>query len=294
MKNLLVRSLFLVCGLLFTAIFATGQESGNKQTVKLKVIKGDKTVVDTVITKAGKVDQEEIDRIIKTGDGKEVRVMVREEGGEKFVEIVSDSVVKVIMDTVGGKKVKHAIVTLADPDMKGTVVYAGKGDHGMVTVMAGTNGNKTVRIQKVMTCEKDSCMGKKCCMKAEGKEGLIKIDEGVAVVEPLGGKVEDRIIIREGIPITDISSFEKENEVNGIHLENLGEGSFRLGYRSEDLKPIKIEVFDGEGNRLFDQKVKNFLGKYVKDIYLMENDPGFYLVRVRQGDKEEIGEFQFK
>jgi hypothetical protein len=112
-------------------------------------------------------------------------------------------------------------------------------------------------------------------------------------LEPLSGETENQIIVREGIPLP-LTWMEKEHDGNGIQLKNLGEGSFRLSYRSEDLKPIRIEVFDGEGNRLFSQKVRNFLGKYVKDIYLAENDPGFYVIRVRQGSKEEIGEFQIK
>ena len=86
----------------------------------------------------------------------------------------------------------------------------------------------------------------------------------------------------------------KKKEGNQISLDAKGNGDYRLEFVSDELEPIKVEVFDGEGNKLFKKKVKNFYGRFLKDLNLQGNDSGLFTVRVLQGEKEIIGEFEFK
>jgi outer membrane lipoprotein-sorting protein len=95
--------------------------------------------------------------------------------------------------------------------------------------------------------------------------------------------------------LDDLAFVTKPMRKSGaIQMENVGDGEYRITYQSEDHQPIKIEVVNGEGQRLFKQRVKNFFGTYKKDVRLDESEPRFYSVKVSQGDKEVIGEFQFR
>lgn len=88
------------------------------------------------------------------------------------------------------------------------------------------------------------------------------------------------------------SKYHKEKDK--IKLKSIGYGVYRLEFNSEELDPILIEVFNSEGKRLFKKKVKNFYGRFIKEIELEDNEISFFSVIVVQGDKEIIGEFEFK
>ena len=79
-----------------------------------------------------------------------------------------------------------------------------------------------------------------------------------------------------------------------IQLKPIGDEKYRLEFNSEELDPILIEVYNIEGKRLFKKKVKNFYGRFVKEIELEDNGIGVLTVKVEQGEKKIIGEFEYK
>ena len=120
-------------------------------------------------------------------------------------------------------------------------------------------------------------------LKKKGKDGLVWTTDENKLIEI------DEIDRHK----KDMMFFSKEKKEH-ISLELREDGLYRLGFDSDDLEPIQVEVFDSEGNRLFKKKVKNFYGRFLKDVDLGNNETGLFTVRVLQGEKEIIGEFEYK
>ena len=59
------------------------------------------------------------------------------------------------------------------------------------------------------------------------------------------------------------------------------------------MDPIVVEVFNSTGDRLYKKKVKNYYGRFLQEIELEDNESTFFTVKVTQGEKEIIGEFEF-
>ena len=151
MKTIALRTGLLFFSLVLAALMAYGQEAGAKKVVKIKVIKDDNTVLDTMIIETGKAGKEDISRIIKTAGGQEVYVMVTNKGDDKAIELMADSLVKVVVDANEGTKTKHGIVILDDAKRKGEITAVGTRDHGVVTVMSGKDGEKIIKVRKIPT-----------------------------------------------------------------------------------------------------------------------------------------------
>lgn len=79
-----------------------------------------------------------------------------------------------------------------------------------------------------------------------------------------------------------------------ISLDKMSDENYKLEINSDELEPIVIEVFNSEGKRLFKKRVKNFYGRFLQNVELEDNESTFFTVKVTQGDKEIISEFEFK
>jgi len=143
--------------------------------------------------------------------------------------------------------------------------------------------------EKVITIESD---GENSWTTKEGNVFINKKD-GKDLWHVKEGDVSSHVTVVDGIEGNNFMFYSKEKKSH-IKLDSKGSGLYRLAFESDELEPIQLEVFDGEGNRLFKKKVKNFYGRFLKDIQLGHNETGLYTVRVLQAEKEIIGEFEYK
>jgi len=93
----------------------------------------------------------------------------------------------------------------------------------------------------------------------------------------------------------DFSFFEKapKSAKKAITLDKVEGGLYELELNTDNLEPILVEVFNSTGDRLYKKKVKNYYGRFLQIIELEGNESAFYTVKVTQGEKEIIGEFEF-
>ncbi len=129
---------------------------------------------------------------------------------------------------------------------------------------------------------------------AKGDVKVIKKKDDLAfwVDESEGDVVVD--VIKKGEGDNEFFFATAAKTKGQIQLQAKADGMYRLEFNSDELDPIAVAVFDGEGKRLYKKKVRNFYGRFLTEIPLEYNESGFYTVTITQGDKEIIGEFEFK
>ncbi len=100
------------------------------------------------------------------------------------------------------------------------------------------------------------------------------------------------------VKIIDLSKKEmkridiQEEKINSIlELKNLSffpnpnNGKFSLSFASNEKGKIQIEIFDLKGNKIYEEKLKDFSGKYLKKIDLSKKGKGIFLLKITQNEK---------
>lgn len=306
MKTMLLKVGAIILILLFAANNLNAQEAEREvkkevektimmkdSKMAVKVIKDGETVIDTIYLMDKNFDKEKIESMINELDG-DVKTINIFKKGDKDVMVYDfgfDSDEK-------GEGKYEVIKKMGQGEEESTIIITKK-------VKDGDETEEQEIEMEVIVGD-----GKEGFHKFHTKEGNVmffsddkkhhNIKSGNVVVKKIG---EDPLVWT-----TDESQIIELNELKGkngnmmffakekkgqISLDLREDGLYRLGFDSGELEPILIEVFDGEGNRLFKKKVKNFYGRFLKDVDLGNNETGLYTVRVVQGEKEIIGEFEY-
>lgn len=300
MKKLFVKSLsILVVGFLFAGtVFAQDvkKETKKESKITIKVVKNGETVLDSTFVPSEGMDHEKIQKMIQKFSGDEVEVDWFDVSDEDF-EFVFDG------------KTGHPHGKISKDHS--VMIYKNENGEESEIVEIIIDGNHEIMSKEgnVFFHGGDKNMTKKGNVFFHGDSdkvhGNYKVLEKSGNVIMLGGEagLEGNFeIIMKGGTSDNISWTSDENLFFGdvskkkvqIELKSLGYDEYRLEFNSESLEPILIEVFDSEGKRQFKKKVKNFYGRFIKELELEGNEIPFFSVRVVQGDKEIIGEFEFK
>lgn len=126
--------------------------------------------------------------------------------------------------------------------------------------------------------------------KAPGREN----SDETQVMEFNDGKVKKQIILRR-ITIVELSPEDKEhikqlkNDNNRLHTEELsfypnpGNGRFVLSFNLDKKADTEIHIYNMQGQEVYLEKIKDFTGRFQKEIDLSENGKGVYFLKLQQG-----------
>lgn len=289
MKNLFLKASGILLFLCFLGGTAVAQEKTDQQEKKeskmvLKIIKNGETVLDSTFIPEGDMDPIKIKKLISQFGGEEVNLNWMGANSKQSMTMVK-----------GGKAKTIKMKVLSESDKEGEVVIC-------------MDLNEEEECEGESECEKDcessvmvwnSDKGHKMVFGPEGaKKGSIII----MTDEKNASKELDKVIELKEIEEEEPIKWMKADQVligkaprqkGQIQMIPQESGAYRLEFNSEETDPIVVEVYNGEGKRLFKKKVRSFYGRFVKEMYLEYNETGFFTVRVVQGDKEIIGEFEF-
>jgi hypothetical protein len=330
MKRLFFKTLG---GLLLSISFVMGsyaqdvkKDVKEENTVKIMVLKDGKTVIDSTFSFDGDFDKEQINKLVEKYGGEEVKVEVvstsaKTVKGKKLDPDEKEMKVKVYIDKEDSEEGDHVINIRK--------VMGNEGKEAKVIIMKKGDGEEEV----FTILADDADLHKKGGKVIKGHENLVWIDaDGKSEyhVKKIGDEEvnfffheNDKEDVVEGHAVKMIKKGEEgdpanimffdteggDNIISGdlaffshaapkakkaIALEHLEGGLFELEINTDDLDPVIIEVFNSTGKRLYKKKVKNYYGRFLQQIELEDNESAFFTVKVTQGDKEIIGEYEFK
>ena len=323
----------LLAILVMTGMTFAQEKSESKSNVVIKIVNDGKVVVDSTFSFDGDVDKEKIQKLIKKFSGDEVEMKwVDAKNNESFGFVYSDEdgvkhkdiKMKIIGGTAadcdhdedceGDEDCEHhvEIKSFGDGDKHGhenfysisTKVLKDGGENEVYVIKKGDGDHSESfdiyfdedHDHAKMKSKKGKFLVKEGNAFFHGDSGAVKIVEGKEDMVWISGKDENiKVdILSDGEISPKFFMSSQKSKKGQIELRKVDGGDYRLEFNSDELDPILVEVFDGEGKRLYKKKVKNFYGRYLKELPLEYNETGFYTVKVTQGDKEIIGEFEFK
>ena len=277
--------------------------------VAIKVVKEGKAVLDTTMEIHGELDQEMIDKMIAAHAGDEVSVNIMK-AHKKAAGVKKPGQEKEItMTIVAGEDCEKEVHMKIHGDEAEHVVWVTEGEAGehKVIKMKSVEGKEGVKAgKKIMITQGE-----------HGEEAVFEVITDVADIEPIvtqGYKIEvDDSKVVKGEEVKDILFFSDDAKVHNvqgvkldggfawtakeekraIQLKPLDDGMFRLEVNTDDTEAVVIEVFNATGDRLYKKKVRNYYGRFLQEIELSDNESAFYTVKVTQGEREIIGEFEF-
>lgn len=297
MKKLIIKTLggLFLAAFITVGAFAQEEKKETKEEIKkeskitIKVVKEGGTVLDSTFTLDGDFDKEDINKMVKEFSGADVHMNVFTTDKIHGKVSAKKAMQYQMMIHTGDEECEKECEEECEGDIEVEV------DGGMIYITTtGEEGEHMINIKKMMG-DKDVFMVEgENMLKKEGNVMFFgdKDDAHSKHFEVMQGGHGDEEFIWTGAGeniFVQKANMKKEQ----IQLSPSNGGDYRLEFNSEDLGPIQIEVFNGEGKRLFRKKVKNFYGRFIKEIELEDNEIGFFTVKVLQGNKEIIGEFEF-
>lgn len=113
------------------------------------------------------------------------------------------------------------------------------------------------------------------------------------------GRHHSAVFIRKSITIADLEPGDAEkkefkpliNKSKALTLDELSyypnpnDGRFRLRFKVEEGKELKISIFDISGKEVYGETFNNFQGRYDNDINLSMHNKGIYLLQIKQDGK---------
>jgi hypothetical protein len=147
----------------------------------------------------------------------------------------------------------------------------------------------------------------KMMIKSDGKDlDMKEIHEMVidlSVDGKKGGEMKQIVIISKMTSsdkaAEDISTAvdlnKKELGVENLRFSpNPNDGKFELNFKLKDKKTVQVKVVDMQGKVVYNEKVKDFDGKYANKIDISENGDGIYILQIIQGNKASTSKIVIK
>ena len=316
MNKLIVRSL----GSLLLALFVTAgvfaqdvkNEVIEENHVKIIIHKEGTAVLDTTFSVDGNLDKEYVNNLVKKYSGDKVNVNVfssKEEMAEECdndcdhnCEHEVDVDVKVdgemVYITTTGEEGEHIVKI---KEIMGDEVHA---DVRVIKKTAGHTWGDREKSENVIIFsgdEKDFHKAHGAKIVKKGKANFWVGDSNSNVVVDLKNvDAKGDMVFIEG----DKMDFAKEGHFSffseapkaakkTIALDQIEGDLYKLELNTDELESILVEVFNSTGDRLYKKRVKNYYGRFLQKIELEGNESAFFTVKVTQGEKEMIGEFEF-
>ena len=135
----------------------------------------------------------------------------------------------------------------------------------------------------------------------EEDDSMMIIDRDVWVERHRGRDVEERSIALSDLEEKDktkaIKALETKTELkldNFSFFANRPHGRMVLAFDAADKKPLKVSLFDTQGQELYSEYYPIFDGNYRNQINLGKRDKGTYFLRVEQDGKATLKKLELE
>ncbi|MCD4681846.1 MAG: T9SS type A sorting domain-containing protein [Bacteroidales bacterium] len=256
-----------------------------------------------MVKRKGDEDGESMQEIMSeykyiVGEGDSTKVIELKISGDGDAIFISDDGEIKTIETDGGEQ--KIIIKKCKDGEDISIIYSDD---------AGWEGEHMINIEV-----EDSEDGKKVIIKEEngevkeymieGDEGAYMIDEEDVFVNVMKTKDGDKTtIIKTKCIVKSLNEEDKKNlekagievapksDNNKLEMEKLSfhpnpsNGKFTLKFNTEQEGDTDIKIYDINGKEVYNERIKDFDGKYEKEIDISENGSGTYFLKVSQGDK---------
>jgi len=262
-------------------------DDGNGEEVEMhfdmKMLDGEDGVMKMVIN--GKEME------IKLGDVEKHLEKIHEN-----IEIIDDEEgnIEIIIDSKEDGEKAHSVKIIKTVDDRGNVIIK-KTVNGEEVEIDEDEFHKMSGGNKVMMINSD---GKDIDMK-EIHEMVIDL----SIDGEKGGEMKQIVIISKMTSSdkasedvsTAVDLSKKELEVENLKFSpNPNNGKFELNFKLKGEKSVQINVVDMQGKVVYNEKVKDFDGKYANKIDISENGEGIYILQIIQGNKASTSKIVIK
>jgi len=212
------------------------------------------------------------------------------------IEIIDDEEgnIEIIIDSKEDGEKAHSVKIIKTVDDRGNVIIK-KTVNGEEVEIDEDEFHKMSGGNKVMMINSD---GKDIDMK-EIHEMVIDL----SIDGEKGGEMKQIVIIskmtssdRASEDVSTAVDFsKKELEVENLKFSpNPNDGKFELNFKLKGEKSVQINVVDMQGKVVYNEKVKDFDGKYANKIDISENGEGIYILQIIQGNKASTSKIVIK
>lgn len=294
-KIIFLAGLVMLC----TGVIAQEKEA-NK--VKIKINKDGKMKIDTAFTVKKDINKEELKKIISSITSEDIDLdidsvlegidldIVVSENGKKIIikKISEEDGIWTFCETeeecehTDGKKSKGN-----HPKPKTSNFWVHKKDGEDEDFELIIYGDDDKSLKEYIYYDEDE--GSKRIKIGKDNFHVIKSDKkndkDGQIFMKKSGKNDETVTIYMSDDKKDIKYFKHDkSESPNIDLSyNSENGKYIIEFNSEDLDPIEISIFDKSGKKLFKHKVKEFYGKYKKEIDLGSKKNKEFRIEVQQG-----------
>lgn len=233
-------------------------------------------------------DEKHYIEIIEGEDGK--KVIVENEDGTKREYNIEEGKGTYFIDEEGElEKVDEDATWVSDQEgMEKITVHVG-GDHEAIVI---TEDGETIELkdfgknQNVFFYSTDE---------GEGEQQVF-----IEVIEKKEGdktiKMKQKIIV-QSVCEDDIKSLEKSGvklgseDTEKLEIEKLvfhpnpSDGKFNLEFSTPESGTTEVLIYDVNGNKVYEERITNFKGKYNKEIDISSENKGTYFLVIRQDNK---------
>ena len=171
-------------------------------------------------------------------------------------------------------------------DSEGIFVNIEDGSEANVIIVGGSyseelDNGKNIFIHKDNGTE-DKEVFVEVIRKQDGEE-VIEIKSKVIIVSL--NEEDTKKLENAGIKVTPVED-ENDLEVKSLKFyPNPTDGKFHLKFSIEEKGTTIINIYDVNGKKVYNEKLKNFEGQYDQEIDLSEEQKGTYFLHIQQGDK---------
>ncbi len=213
-------------------------------------------------------------------DGK--KVIIKEENGE---------VKEYIIEGDEGAYMINEDGDIIKVEGDGEIIWTGDGENTWVSVTEEEGGKQKIIVKKTDgTIDVQTVDGKECAedvfvnvMKTKDGDKTTVITTK-CIIKSLNEK-DKKSLEKAGVDLAPESNDNKlEMDKLSFH-PNPSDGKFTLKFNTEQKGDTDIRIYDINGKEVYNERVRNFDGKYEKEIDISENGSGTYFLKVSQGEK---------
>jgi hypothetical protein len=283
----------LVFVLVSTGILAQEKKSSTVRIRKVEVINGVEKISDTTYTSDQTPELPELDIISNTMGGLPGEKQAREMKVIQFFDPAHPDAINNMSISIQGNMSEEEAKKFHELRAKQIELTQSSGKMTIPSNMTKSvhitdNGDTIVYLKEDLDLSIDAKDGQMMVIKKApcGSSQEVIMNAPVEAIITICNKV----VIKD-LDVSDQQKLKaKSNHLSGTELRtddlkfspNPNNGKFNLSFNLKSHEDVQVSIFDLEGKSIYEETLKNFSGKYSRDMDLSAQPKGVYYVKIAQ------------